>query len=185
MKKTLFALAPATLFMLAGCAPAPTSSDNMRDQQEQNLGNAIKSVGTPSIKNYREMRIMKDLYELRDQNGLVTYTYLKSEVDNKLCYYGETIGYGIPYATQYSASESMQRYYVKATGDGGPSYGAARLPQAEPNGLFPPAAAEGTWVMLKDPDGPDVKPVYVEPRIIVEPFKRKGVPSCWPGDGSR
>ena len=33
-----------------------------------------------------------------------------------------------------------------------------------------PTSAEGTWVMLKSPDG-DVKPVYVEPRVVVSPFK--------------
>lgn len=179
MKKTLFALFPLTL-VLVGC-PSPSSSDNMRDLQETTLSDAINSVGTPAIKNHRELRMMKDLYELRDQNGLVTYTYLKSEIDNKLCFYGETIGYGIPYATQFSAPESMQKYYVKSTGNGD-SYGASRLPQAEPNGLFPPAAAEGTWVMLKNPKGTDVQPVYIEPRIIVEPFKRDGVPSCFAGN---
>ena len=47
------------------------------------------------------------------------------------------------------------------------------LPQAEPNGMFSPAAAEGTWVMLKNPNGTDVKPVYVESRIIVSPFPLK------------
>lgn len=47
----------------------------------------------------------------------------------------------------------------------------AVLPQADPNGLFSPASAEGTWILLKDPHGSDVKPVYVEPRVIVSPFK--------------
>jgi hypothetical protein len=45
------------------------------------------------------------------------------------------------------------------------------LPQADPNGLFSPASAEGTWVLLKDPNGKETRPVYIEPRIIVSPFK--------------
>ena len=44
------------------------------------------------------------------------------------------------------------------------------LAQADPNGLFSPGSAEGTWIMCKDPKGPDVRPVYVEPRVIVSPF---------------
>jgi hypothetical protein len=45
------------------------------------------------------------------------------------------------------------------------------LPQADPNGLFSPASAEGTWVFCKDPGGTVVKPVYTEPRIIVSQFE--------------
>lgn len=48
---------------------------------------------------------------------------------------------------------------------------AVVLPQADPNGLFSPAPAEGTWVLLKDPNGTDTKPVDIEPRIAVSPFK--------------
>lgn len=38
------------------------------------------------------------------------------------------------------------------------------------NWFVSPASAEGTWVMCKDPNGSDVKPVYIEPRVIVSPF---------------
>lgn len=54
-------------------------------------------------------------------------------------------------------------------GDGTTHYGV--MAQADPNGLFMPDAAEGTWILLKDPNGTEVKPVYVEPRIVVSPFK--------------
>lgn len=44
--------------------------------------------------------------------------------------------------------------------------------QADPNGLFSPTSADGTWILMADPNGGTaVKPVYVEPRIIVSPFK--------------
>jgi hypothetical protein len=43
------------------------------------------------------------------------------------------------------------------------------LPQAEPNGLFMPSSAEGTWLMLLDSKN-EPHPVYIEPRIIVSPF---------------
>lgn len=29
----------------------------------------------------------------------------------------------------------------------------------------------GTWVMCKDPNGINVKPVYLEPRVIASPFE--------------
>jgi hypothetical protein len=37
-----------------------------------------------------------------------------------------------------------------------------------------PDGLSATWVMLKGPDG-KVKPVYIEPQIIVSPFKLTGV----------
>ena len=47
------------------------------------------------------------------------------------------------------------------------------LPQADPNGLFSPPSAEGTWVMCKDPNSDKVEPIYSEPRIIVSTFPLK------------
>jgi hypothetical protein len=80
----------------------------------------------------------------------------------KFVFLGQSIGYGIPYATQYTSPQKE---------DGSVNTHYAILPQADPNGLFSPASAEGTWVLLKDPNSNDVKPVYIEPRVIVSPFK--------------
>lgn len=71
-----------------------------------------------------------------------------------------------PYATQYSAPEKDT--YVTTS-----SSVHHNVPQAEPNGLFMPVNAEGTWIMLVDPAGGGPKPVYVEPRAIVSPFRLK------------
>lgn len=120
----------------------------------------------PAIKNFRERKMLKDILELRDQTGLVTYTYLYNEMTGKLIFFGETIGYGIPYATQYTNPQKVAERYL-----GGQAAAYAIIPQADPNGLFSPAAAEGTWILMKDPNGKDVRPVYVEPRVIVSPFK--------------
>lgn len=139
------------------------SSDQIqKEQQERMLQEGTSQVGMPAIKNFRERKLLKDILELRDQNGLVTYTYLFSEQTGKLIYLGETVGYGIPYATQFTNPEKVA--YDTA-------HGYAVLPQADPNGLFSPASAEGTWVLLRDPNGKDVRPVYIEPRIVVSPFK--------------
>lgn len=150
------------ILSLSGCDADSGSADfKQREQQDLLLSEATSQVGMPAIKNFRERKMMKDILELRDQQGLTTYTYLYSEMTGKLIYFGETIGYGLPYATQFTNPQ-------RPVG-GSSSYVA--LPQADPNGLFSPQSAEGTWVLLKDPHGSEVKPVYVEPRIVVSPFR--------------
>ena len=112
----------------------------------------------PSVPNFRERKLLKDIIEMRDQDGLVTYTYIVAEATGQLILLGESIGYGIPASTQFT--NPMKREGVEIT-----------LPQADPNGLFSPSSSDGTWVMLKDPRGDKVRPVLVEPRCIVSPFK--------------
>lgn len=146
-------------FSLMG-AECQDSDRTMRDTQEKLLLEANAQVGLPAVKNFREKKILKDIYELRDQEGLVTYTYLWNELNGKLIFLGETIGYGIPYSTQFSNPEKVVY-----------SGSSITLPQAEPNGLFSPASAEGTWILMRDPVSKKTLPVYVEPRIIVSPFK--------------
>jgi hypothetical protein len=159
MKKySWFAILPIIFLTLTAEECKENSNDVQRRQQETILAEGTKQVGMPAIKNFRERKILKDILELRDQDGIVTYTYLVAEQTGKLVYLGQTIGYGIPYATQYTSP--MYR-----------EYGPVALPQADPNGLFSPASAEGTWVLMKDPNGDKTLPVYIEPKIIVSPFK--------------
>jgi len=153
----------------SGCGQ-PTSDEKQRVEQEKILAEGTAQVGMPAIKNFRERKILKDIIELRDQEGLVTFTYIenmnptpvkgKTALGGKLTYLGESIGYGIPYATQFTNPEKIEYHN-----------GYVAMPQADPNGLFSPESAEGTWVLLKDPKGDKVQPVYVEPRIVVSPFR--------------
>jgi hypothetical protein len=163
MKRILVAiiLGAALTCCVVGCTEDHSSDDIQRAQQEEILQEGTASVGMPAIKNFREKRLLKDIYELRDQDGLTTYTYIVSEMNGRLIFLGESIGYGIPAATQFTNPQKCE--WGSST--------AITLPQADPNGLFSPASAEGTWVMLKDPHGGSAKPVYIEPRIIVSPFK--------------
>ena len=151
--------------LTVACAPTPTAADVQRDRQELVVAEGIQEVGVPSIKNFREMKLAKDIYEMRDQTGLTTYTYLWNEFNGKLVFLCNSIGYPLPYATQFTAPEAMQTYNLAARSSGGD--GTERLPQPEINGLFSPSSAEGTWVLCKDPNGPDTRPVYTEPRVIV------------------
>jgi hypothetical protein len=157
-----------TLFVaVVGCDVAPTSDDIQRQQQEKLLKEGTAQTGMPNIVNFRERKLLKDILELRDQDGLVTYTYLYNEMTGKKVFFCDSIGYGIPYATQYTNPQKVQ--YNNDAGKTGYAYSV--IAQADPNGLFSPASAEGTWVMCKDPNGKDVRPVYIEPRVIVSPFK--------------
>ncbi len=171
--KLLFVSVLAVLIALPACAPPPTSSDVQRERQEKMVSEGAAQAGMPAIKNWRELKMLKDIYELRDQTGLVTYTYIFAEMTGKITFFCDSIGYGIPYATQFSASESMQRFSIPSSGNAERQHGVQRLPQAEPNGLFTPASAEGTWVLCKDPGSKEVRPTYLEPRIIVSQFKLK------------
>jgi hypothetical protein len=176
--KRLCYLLPLLVFTAGandGCDKTPTADQRQTQQQDVLLNEATSSVGMPGIKNFRERRLLKDILELRDQDGLITYAYLSNEfpkvvpgvtaMGGKLTFFGQTVGYGIPYATQFT---SPQR---PAHGFETHEHGNLALPQADPNGLFSPASAEGTWLFMKDPHGGRARPIYVEPRCVVSPFQ--------------
>ncbi len=148
---------------IIGCEYQPTSDEIQQRQQEKTLQDGTSQIGMPAIKNFRERRLAKTILELRDQENLSTFTYTWSDMQGKYSFFCNSIGYGLPYAAQYTNPQkieyNMSHYWT--------------LPQADPNGLFSPDSAEGTWVMCKDPNGGDVKPIYIEPRVIVSPFKLK------------
>jgi hypothetical protein len=149
MKRVLILAAIASTFALAGC---DESSDQIQNKQQELLNkNAVQSVGMPAIHNFAEKRMMKDILEMRDQNT-VTYTYLVG-MNNQLTKFCDSVGFGLPYATQYT---NPQKYNG--------------MSQADPNGLYSPASADGTWVACRVPGQDKVKPVFIEPRIIVSPF---------------
>lgn len=158
MKKILF----FTLLILCGCGDnQPSSDEAQRAAQEQLSQQSNLDVGMPTITNFQEKRILKNIYELRDTEiKTITYTQDMNGNLHKLC---DSIGYGIPYATEYtnpqSISDQMGHFLT--------------LPQADPNGLFSPANAEGTWVLCLNTETKKISPVYVEPRIITSPFSLK------------
>lgn len=167
MKRTISVMALLSCVLIFGAASDESCGNNSSDSeqrhaQEKVLEEGTAQTGLPAIHNFRERRLLKDILELRDHDGLVTTTYTFSEMSGKYMFFCDSIGYGIPYATQYTNPQkpTWENYHDSAV-----------IAQADPNGLFSPAAAEGTWVMCKNPNGKDVRPVYVEPRIIVSPFK--------------
>ena len=152
---------------MVACDEGPTPTDaKVAAQQAASLQQASSQVGMPGITNFTEMKLVRKLYELRDQN-ITTYSYVP-DMQGHLHFICPSFGFGLPYGVQFS---NPQVPYNR----GGAQYGFA-LPQAEPNGLFMPDTAEGTWVICQDPNKKgDIAPIYVEPRVIVSPFKLNAV----------
>ena len=141
-----------------------STDDKMRANQEKLIAEGNRQVGFPAMINYQEKKNLKMIYELRDQEKMICYAYLWNEFNGKLIFVGKCLGYGIPYATQFSNPEKREH-----DGNYTHEYGY-EIPQAEPNGLYMPPAAEGTWLLMLDEAGVS-HPVYCEPRVIVSPFK--------------
>ncbi len=150
------------------CDGTPTSDQRLNQQQEQASSEAAMSVGFPAVRNYQEKRMMKQIIELRDQ-AISTTTYVMDR-DAKLHFLCDSVGYGLPYATQFTSPMKLASRSCPGTG-----CAVGTIPQADPNGLFSPASADGTWVLCRDPN-PDraanrgTLPIYVEPHVVVSPF---------------
>lgn len=143
-----------------GCVEQKSSSD-ARQAAETNkrLDEADRQIGMPDITRFTERKLAKDILELRDKE-FTTYCYIVN-LNGELIFLGEAIGYGLPYSVQFTNPERVERVRLEEY---------QTLPQADPNGLFMPDGLSATWIMLKGPDG-KVHPVYIEPEIIVSPFK--------------
>lgn len=166
MKKTvsltLLTAFAAIVWMGDSCDPQPSSDMIQRQQQEKLLLDGTAQTGMPAIKNFRERKLLKDILEQRDNEVLSTYTYIVAENTGKLIFLGNSVGYGIPYATEYTNPNKT----VEGHGQGE----FTAIAQADPNGLFAPASADGTWVMMLNPQTRKAVPVYIEPRVIISPF---------------
>ena len=162
------------LIALSACTedkpPTPSADMQLQEQTETSMQEANRQVGMPAIVNFQEKKIMKTIYELRDQEDYICYAYLFNAFTGEVGQFlGKCIGYGLPYSTQFSNPERF------GTVEGG-EYGAVNpytMPQPEPNGLFMPEGLSATWLLLIDPETNEPRPVYVEPEIIVSPFPLK------------
>jgi len=130
----------------------------LTDKQGEMLSEAQKQCGMPALVNFQERKMMKRIIEQRDKADLTCYVYLFSNQTGKLIYIGRCLGYGLPYSTQYTNPQRRVRLEDFS------------LPQADPNGLYMPQDARGTWILMIKPDG-GTTPVYIEPDVIVSPFK--------------
>jgi hypothetical protein len=144
--------------------PEKSSDATIAEGMERLLKEGERQTGLPGITNFTEKRMVKWLYELRDQPNYRTYTYIVT-MNGKLIKICDSVGYGINASIQYSNPEK------KVPMDLGEWNGEGTMPQAEPNGLFMPEGLAATYVMCVDGNSEDVKAVYVEPEIIVSPIE--------------
>ena len=155
MKKILFAL--PLIALLAACDQTPNSTQIERAKQEELSKQGVETVGFPAVTNVAEKRMMKDIIELRDQMK-PTYTYIV-DMNGKFHKVCDSLGYGLPYATQYTNPQMRV--------GGADGHGVVSLPQADPNGLYSPGSADGTWIMCLNPKTKKAEPQYIEPRVLV------------------
>lgn len=147
------------LLFVQGCeAPTPSADREQSAQTAELMSEGNRQVGMPGMVNFTEKRLVSQLYELRDQQDLATYTYVV-DYEGRLWHVCDSIGYGIPFSAQFSNPERPYRT----------SYGVTGIPQPEPNGLWPPTSSSATWVVCASPDG-QFRPMYVEPSITVSPY---------------
>ena len=106
------------------------------------------------------------IYELCDREDLICFAYIKSDYQGKLMYIGKCIGFGVPFSAQYTNPDK-----VVDDPHGSWDAGGKVIPQADPNGLYMPTASSATWLMMIDPKTNEPRPVYIEPEIVVSPFK--------------
>jgi hypothetical protein len=161
LKRIAVALGLPVFIALTGCLDEGVDRTE-RIQQEASLKQANAQIGLPNIVNFSEKKLTKMLMELRDEQKLPTYSYISNQ--SGLFFLCNSIGYGIPYATQLTNPEKP------ITSSSGTVYYDNTVPQAEPNGLFMPASAEATWTICNDEKG-GIVPVYVEAHLVVSPFK--------------
>lgn len=161
MKKYL--LIAVLCVLISGCRieGKPDADKIQAKQTREALAEADAQIGMPAIKNFRERKLAKMIFELRDQADLVCYAYTKSDYTGKLIFIGKCIGYGLPYSIQYTNPMITKRAYNGAF---------EILPQADPNGLFMPEGLSATWLMMINPKTNEPVPVYVEPELVVSPF---------------
>lgn len=159
--KSVFAMLACCLF-LAACEPIPADSNaTQAEQQERILQEGTAQTGMPAVKNFRERRTLKMIYELRDQEGLSTYTYVVAEQTGKPVFLCDSVGFAISDATGYTNPDKVMHPYSGVW---------FTMTQAEPNGLFTPDVSDANWVLCLDPKTSKPLPVFVSSKIVVSAF---------------
>lgn len=113
------------------------------------------------------------LYEEETEMTADTKTLYSFTVDGKTAY-GTHIGTNSQnqYLIEEKGTGSIHVFDKKDLEEVVPYTFSASINGKETHYIGTPDSAEGTWVMCSDPSGSGkTRPVYVEPRIIVSPFK--------------
>lgn len=140
------------------------SGDPARDRQTDAVDKlsdqADRKIGMPAITNFQQKAFVRDIYERTDR-ATTTYAYTQG-LDGKLTCLGQGVGYGVPYGTRSTPPDDKITGYELT------------LAQPEPNGLYLPDNAEATWWQMLNPRTNKIEVVYLEPTIVITPFRLHG-----------
>ena len=168
MKKThalsLLLLAPLVLANEGGCQQTNRNSAARREQTQQNAqqDHMLRTQPVPAFQWSLERHLAIEIYKAR-QRHVPTTSLVQSDFTGKVMWQCDSIGFPLPYATQLTNPQQgtdVRNNYV--------SLGVTTIGQAEPNGLYSPASADGTWVPCVDDKG-NIAPVYEERKVSVFP----------------
>lgn len=156
----------ALCFIAGLCISTSSSVQEERQYQETLMQQANDEVGMPQITEFYEKKLAKEIFELRDDSSLICYAYTRSEMTGKYVFLGRSMGYGLPYSTQYTNPEKT---IEGGTSTGG--YWGVTIPQADPNGLYSPDGLSATWLWLIDEITGESNISYIEQEILVTQSK--------------
>lgn len=164
MKKIMgLLLTITTVLALSGCDSEVITGNTNEEKQytEQLMKQATDEIGMPNITEFYEKKMAKEIFEKRDDSSLICYVY-NQNLDGKYVYVGKSMGYGLPYSTQYTNPET---YLDDPYG----SYdsGSVVVSQADPNGLYSADGLSATWLMMIDETTGENYIMYAEPTIVV------------------
>lgn len=152
MKLKLLLVVVCVPLLLAGCLPDSNSSQAVVSSQ-QSIYRKEQPIPFFNFSSQRQELI--DIYKAIN-DSVSTYTYLYSPYLNTLTLICPSISFPIDSATQL---DNPSKISWSSTSQ------SHVLPQAEPDGLYPPNSAEGTYVMCLNNDGTG-SPVYSEPNVM-------------------
>lgn len=143
-----------------GCSNKPDAAMIEASSQDVQMQQFLRNQPVPSFDWSLERHMLISLYIAR-QRATNTYSYVQSEFTGKVLWSCPSIGFPIPYATQLTNPQKVTSQYGL---DGNSHYADGVVSQQEPNGLFSPPAADGTWVPCVDEKG-KIVPVYEERKV--------------------
>lgn len=157
--------APLLLANEGGCEQQPVKASAVeQERQSQNLQmeQFLRNQPVPSFDWSLERHMLIQLYTAR-QKATNTWSVVQSEYTGKILWQCPSIGFPLPYATQLTnPQQTVGHDYC----GGNCSVSMTSVAQQEPNGLFSPASADGTWVPCVDDKG-RITPVYEERKVTV------------------
>lgn len=145
---------------LAACGPEDKARERQTAAMNTIADQADRMVGMPAMKEFAQKKFVRDIYERTDKAS-TTYVYTQG-LDGTLICLGQGIGYGVPYGTRSTPPEEKLWNYELT------------LAQPEPNGLYLPDNAEATWYQMLNPETQKIEVIYLEPTVVITPFKLKG-----------